>query len=131
MSFRCVVLMLATAAIATTSNVSAQEKPASMHCDIGPVRKTYGGSEWGIYSCPDNTTVIFYSVAGTPAAEFFFMLYRDEEGMHLYGEGNGDKHATDIAYEELSKLDVQDVQALIDATKAITSTLSPAHEPAM
>ncbi len=99
----------------------AQTQPVPMTCNIGPLKKAYGGSDWGIYSCTDNKTVVLYSIAGTPAAEFYFMFFRDGEGLHLYGEGTGDKQATSRAQQELSKLTAEDVDALIEETKLITS----------
>jgi hypothetical protein len=107
--------------LACIDNAAAQTQPAPLACDVGPLKKSYGGSEWGIYSCTDSRTVIFYSVAGSPAAPFYFMFFRDAQGLRLYGEGNGDKQATSRAAEELAKFSVEDVDALVEETRTIAS----------
>lgn len=123
-------LVRATAAIALVAacslDAAAQTRPAPLACDVGPLKKAYGGSEWGIYSCADSRTVILYSVAGSPTAPFYFMFFRDEKGLHLYGEGSGDKQATSRAAEELAKFSAEDVDALVGETKTFASAYGQA-----
>ena len=48
------------------------------------------------------------------------MLYVKPDGsMTLYGEGTGEKSATQAAYDELQKLTVDDVAALTDQAKSV------------
>ena len=79
--------------------------------------KTYGGTKWLVYSCDDNRTVVIVAAPGSPAMPFYFMFYPTKDGYHLYGEGTGNKDATDAAEHDLSALSEPDITALIAETK--------------
>lgn len=90
-----------------------------LNCDVGPVQKTYGKTDWLVYSCHDDVTVVFSAVADSPAAPFYFIFSPVKGRYKLYGEGTGNKAYTDAAMAELSKLKPQDAQALIKETEAV------------
>ena len=102
----------------TTSLSATGEEPKLLKCDIGPVTKTYGKTQWLVYSCSDERTVVIVSAPGNPATPFYFAFYPQANGYHLSGEGTGRKDATDAAFEELKVLSGQDIAALIEQTKA-------------
>lgn len=106
-----------TLAFAPLAN--SADKP--LKCDTGPLNKTYGKTEWVVYSCADNRTVVIHSASGNPAMPFYFMFFPKEKegGYKLYGEGTGRKEATAAAYEELKVLSASDIAALIQQTKAV------------
>jgi hypothetical protein len=95
----------------------AATKPRPLQCETGPINRVYGTTAWVVYSCDDSRTVVVVAAAGSPAAPFYFMFAPTSEGYRLVGEGNGNREATNAAYEELKKLSKDDVQAIIAATK--------------
>jgi hypothetical protein len=104
--------------IAPAALVHAEDKAAPLQCDIGPLQKTYGSTEWVVYSCSDKKTVVIYSAASNPGKEFYFMFTSQDGELRLYGEGNGDKKYTDAAYDELKPMTQDDVDYLIKETEA-------------
>jgi len=94
-------------------------KRPSLNCDIGPVNKTYGGTQWLVYSCDDNRTLVIVSAPGSPAMFYVFTFYAREKGYQLSGEGNGSKEATAAAFDELKVLSERDIKALIGQTKNV------------
>src|SRR5262249_32295951 len=105
------------AALTTPLSATAEE-PKLLNCDIGPATKTYGKTQWLVYSCSDARTVVIVSAPGNPAMPFSFAFYPKRNGYQLSGEGTGRKDATDAAFEELRVLSEQDISALIEQTKA-------------
>jgi len=93
----------------------AEQSP--LKCEIGPVRKVYGNTNWLVYSCTDKKTVVVVSDKGSPAMPFYFTFYRKDGGYSLHGEGTGDKKATNAAYIDLTKLTVSEIKKLIQETR--------------
>lgn len=102
---------------ATNSLPATAEELQPLKCDIGPVTKTYGKTQWLVYSCSDGRTVVIVSAPGNPALPFYFTLYPQGNGYQLGGEGTGRKDATGAAFDELKALSEQDIAALIEQTK--------------
>src|SRR5579872_4887956 len=75
-----------------------------MECHVGPVSATYGGTPWSVYSCGDDTSLLFVADTGSPAAPFYFVIYLKDGRYQYDGEGTGSKQATDAAYLDLLKL---------------------------
>ena len=73
------------------------------HQHVGPVKKIYGKTQWLVYSCSDNKTVVVVSDTGNPAMPFYFTFYPKQGGYHLTGEGTGKKEATAAAFNDLEK----------------------------
>ena len=82
---------------------AAQAEP--IKCKVGPIDQRFGGTEWQVYACDDGRSVLAVTKAGNPAAPFYFIIAATEKGHELYGEGTGDKAASDAAYADLQKLD--------------------------
>ena len=106
------VILLSSSSVALADNLS---------CKVGPITKTYGGTSWLIYSCHDESHVVFATAPGSLAMPFYFFASIVGDRVELGGEGTGRKDLTDAAYMELVKLSPQDLSALIVATKAVTS----------
>jgi len=79
------------------------------------VEKTYGGTQWLVYSCADGKSVVFVAAANSPASPFYFSLTPDR----LFGEGTGDTKATDAAYADIHSLSTDDVAELVKETQAV------------
>ena len=105
------------AALTTPLSATAEEQKL-LKCDIGPVTKIYGKTQWLVYSCSDERTVVIVSAPGNPAMPFYFTFYPQGNGYQLSGEGTGRKDATSAAFDELKALSEQDIAALIEQTKA-------------
>lgn len=91
----------------------------SLKCDTGPVHKTYGGTEWLVYSCADNRSVVIVSNKGNPAMPFIFVFAAKGDGYHLSGEGTGRKEATAAAFNELKRLTSEDIAQLVQQAKKL------------
>lgn len=111
------LLLAAAISFALTANAQKGEQP--MQCDVGPLKETYGNNLWHVFSCEDEKTLVFLSDSTSPASPFYFMLFPENERYRLYGEGNGEKSATNAAHLELKELGPTEIKALIAATKEI------------
>ena len=95
----------------------APSKPQPLKCDVGPVGKTYGKTQWLVYSCDDKRSLVIVSAPGNPALPFYFVFSPHENGYQLSGEGTGRKDSTKAAFDELKALSGTDIAALIEQTK--------------
>lgn len=93
----------------------ASAESQNLNCDVGPITKKFGGSDWLVYSCGDAQNVIFVTAPGSPAMPFVFIRANGK----LRGEGNGKKEYTDLAYSELKQLSSTQVEKLIEETKSL------------
>ena len=98
----------------------AEERP-SLKCDVGPVTKTFGQTDWLVYSCNDKRSVVVVSAPGNPASPFYFIFAAQADGYRLHGEGTGSKEATAAAYEDLQTLTAPDISALVAQTRSGTT----------
>jgi len=83
-----------------------------MECKTGPVNKSFGGTNWLVYACNDEKSVVIVSGPGNPAIPFYFSYMYDGKGYRLSGEGAGNKEASEQAYSELSKLNPDQISEL-------------------
>jgi hypothetical protein len=81
---------------------AAQAEP--IKCKVGPIDHSFGGTEWQVYACDDGKSLLAVTKEGNPASPFYFILAATDKGHELYGEGTGDKAASDAAYADLQKL---------------------------
>jgi hypothetical protein len=93
---------------------TASAGPPGLNCALGPAAKTFGGSQWLVYACDDNHSVVVVSAPGSPAMPFFFMFSFGNGRYRLQGEGTGEKVATDAAYKQLSVLTESDIRNLFE-----------------
>ena len=112
-----ILLAMGMAAGDPVETPSPGSKPAPMKCETGPVKRTFGGTEWIVYSCEDKTSMVVLSAKGNPAMPFFFFLRFQDGGYRIRGEGNGDKKATDAAFQELAGMTPAAFAELLEATK--------------
>jgi hypothetical protein len=93
------------------------------NCKTGPVTKTYGQTQWLVYSCDDGMTLVFVAAPDSPAMPFYFVLSPTDAGYHLFGEGTGKKEATAAALEQIKTLSAsaRDIANLILETRAKNS----------
>jgi hypothetical protein len=96
----------------------ADNSPALV-CNVGPAVKVYGKTNWLVYSCNDNRSVIFVSAPGNPAGPFVFSLIAKGSAYHLRGEGTGNKASSDAALGELQSLSTSSIIELIKETRQV------------
>jgi len=96
------------------------EAAPNLHCDVGPVSRVFGGTDWLVYSCDDRHSMVVVSAEKNPAAPFYFLLKPLANSYHVSGEGNGSKQASDAAGDELSRMTPADFAKLLAETTAST-----------
>jgi len=111
------VLWTALTALPSSAVGEDASTPEPLKCDTGPVARTYGKTQWLVYSCDDQRSVVIVSAPGSPAAPFYFIFFPSEGGYRLRGEGTGRKDATSAAFTDLRALSGQDIAVLIEQTK--------------
>jgi hypothetical protein len=94
-----------------------QTEPSPMKCEAGPANRQLGGNPWLVYSCDDQRSMVAVAPPGNPASPFYFVLRSDAGNYKIFGEGNGDKAASDAAGDELSRMNTGDLVALLNETK--------------
>jgi len=108
--------MQADAPAAAESSQSASAS-APMKCETGPAHRTFGGTQWIVYSCDDQASMVVVSAHGNPASPFFFFLKPAGAAYSVSGEGTGDKKASDAAGDALAKMTPAKLAALLAETK--------------
>jgi hypothetical protein len=102
----------------------AASSPPRRTCFAGPISKTFGGTDWMIYSCDDQASMVMVAAPGNPASPFIFFISADAGRYHIEGEGTGDKGASQAAGDELSRLPQEKFAALLVETRTVGT---PAH----
>jgi hypothetical protein len=108
------------------SVIALADEERSMECDVGPITKTFGKTEWLVYGCSDGRSVLVVPGPGNPAMQFYFLLSPKDEEVEIHGEGLGSKHATEAAYQDLEKLSVEQIAALFSESQK--KSASDAHD---
>lgn len=112
----CSLVLCLTASLYPVATHAATATP-KMKCTTGPVAKQYGKTPWLVYSCDDGKSVLIVSAPANKTVRFHFTFVADEDGYALHGEGQGDRHVTDAAYQELNALEEADIAALVSETR--------------
>ena len=81
-------------------------KPA-LACEKGGFVRQFGKSNWLVYGCSDGRSLVVISDKLNPAAPFVFIISQENGSYHIYGEGNGEKSASDAALKELQGIDLK------------------------
>src|SRR5688500_14839846 len=112
-------LMLALVTAIAFFNASTRAaEPPPLSCEIGPLTKSFGRTNWLVYACDDGHSLVVLSGEGNPATPFYFIFAWKDGAYQLRGEGTGDKKASQAAFDELSKLDKVDIESLLqEATR--------------
>jgi hypothetical protein len=100
--------------LAATGSLAA-EGP-TLRCDVGPVAKVFGKTDWLAYSCSDRTSIVFIAAPKSVAEPHYFFLHRWNGKYQVQGEGNGDRTAVDAANAQIGALTTAQVSAIIGET---------------
>jgi hypothetical protein len=87
-------------------------------CTKAAATKTFGMTEWEVFGCDDDRTLFIVSAEGNPASPFYFTVYPENGEYHVFGEGTGDRQATDAAFKEIELFTSADIRALMDEAKS-------------
>jgi hypothetical protein len=117
---RKLTLLVALSLVAPCSLALSQAlSQPTLTCNVGPLGKTFGQTQWLVYSCNDPSTLIVVSAPGNPASPFYFSFSLEGSSYHLRGEGTGSKPASDAAYSELQALSTSAIRSLVEQTKHV------------
>jgi hypothetical protein len=93
------------------------EDDDTFRCNIGPITKTYGQTQWLVYGCNDDKTLVIVAAPDNPGAPYYFTLLPTDAGHSLFGEGTGKKEATAAASDQLKSLSEDDIAGVIKEAK--------------
>jgi hypothetical protein len=85
-------------------------------CDVGPVTKHFGGSDWQVLSCGDGRTLVFQSLPGKPGANFSVAIAKDS--IERGNESMDNRELNEAAIRELSAMSHEKLLALLHETEA-------------
>ena len=121
MTFRIFSAFPSLAFISLFGQVVAQENAeGTVACDIGPVAKEFGGTEWNVFSCTKPDQVVIVAAPGNPAMPFYFVLYMEDGERKLHGQGTGSKEATTAAFEDL--------RVVVESEESIAALIAETEE---
>ena len=112
-----IVIVLNIALLASWTNSIADSHTKALRCDIGPAIKQFGGSQWLVYACNDNKSIVVVSAPGNPAMPFYFSFQIMNVEYKLNGEGSGSKDASNAAFIELQKLSKDEILKLLNEAR--------------
>jgi hypothetical protein len=118
------VLALA-ASVSCASTPADADRPPDLNCEVGPLHRTYGQTEWLVYACSDARSAVIVSAEGNPALPFYFIFYVKPSGdMQLHGEGTGKKSATQAAFDEIKDFTRTNIAELVAQAQAVQAGAS-------
>jgi hypothetical protein len=114
-------LAAATAAypVASRGRPLPQPQKVSMSCDIGPVERTFGETNWTVYACDDGSTVTISAAGNNPAKPFYFVLRLVGGRYDITGQGTGDKATSDAAAKDIRALGDDGIRDLLKTAQAV------------
>jgi hypothetical protein len=85
-------------------------------CEMGPITKTFGQTQWKVYSCNEERHLMLVPAPGNPAGEVIFMLFWENGRWQVLDMGSHTR-AADAAHSEIQLLSEADIMGLIAETK--------------
>lgn len=114
--------MMVIAVCAVIPEMSFAQSKRLEPCGFGPVRKTYGSTDWFVLSCKNKRMVIVYPMPNNPSSPYYFLWMRKAGGrLQLLGRGIGNQAFAEAARTELRSLSRRDFAALIKETEAASA----------
>ena len=114
--WKWLLLVLMVGTVSFAERASPADAPR-LKCEVGPVTKQYGSTDWLVYSCADKGSLVIVTAPGNPAMPFYFFYLRSDKGYELHGEGTGDKRLTDAAFKDLKNLTEDQIASLLIETR--------------
>ncbi len=94
----------------------------TLQCDVGPVTKALGNTEWLAYSCRDRSSLVFIAAPGSPAEPYYFFLHRWNGKYQVQGEGDGNRKPVIAANAQIRALTTAQVSAIVAETMRAAAT---------
>ena len=91
---------------------------ADKPCNVGPITRNYGGAPWLVFSCHDDSRLLFVAPPVNPASPGMIVLSRVGSGYHIDNISTGDRRAAVEAAQAIGGLSLDEFNALIARTKA-------------
>lgn len=107
-------LLLAASDPATPQVTTPWVAAAAMSCDVGPVDRHFGDTEWSVYACRDGKRLAIMAKPDSRAAPFCFVLTPSEDAYVVSTEGGGDRIAAEPAGDAIRALSAREVRTLMD-----------------
>ena len=110
------LLCSALFAAVSTQPLAQQPAPQQIKCEAGPLKRTFGGTEWLVYGCDERASMVVVSAPGNPAMPFYFFIRPEAGTYRIEREGSSDSEASRAAGNSLSQLTPAEVASLLTAT---------------
>ena len=114
--WRWLPLVLIVGTVSFAKGTHAADAPP-LKCEVGPVTKQYGNTDWLVYGCEDKRSLVIVTAPGSPAMPFYFFYLHSHKGYELRGEGAGNKRLTDAAFNDLKHLTEDQIASLLVETQ--------------
>ena len=85
-------------------------------CDVGPVTKAFGNTDWLAYSCRDHSSIVFIAAPGSAVEPYYFFLHRWNGKYLAQGEGNGNQKSVIAANAQIRALSTAQMTAIVAET---------------
>lgn len=95
---------------------TAVPEEVTLHCDAGPVERTFAGELWSIHSCSDARTLLI--VIPGSRDEFIYTVYTVNGRTAVGGYGPGGGRDIAATTQELRRLTAADLEALVAETRS-------------
>ena len=107
------VILALTAGAPATGNILTP--PCQDH--HGPVTKFFGGTEWEIFFCGDNDSLVLHSVEASSASFSPISLVTTNGAYWIRVSGERNQDVIRAALDEIAALNAEEIRALIEKAK--------------
>jgi hypothetical protein len=114
---RTFAILILAAPFASPAFGDPVAKTTHFVCDVGPVTKHFGRSDWQVLSCGDGRTLLFQSLPGKPGADFSIAVEKDS--IERGSESRDNRDLSEAAIAELAALSHEKLLALLAETQAV------------
>jgi hypothetical protein len=110
---KAVVLAIAVTQLAVAGAASGDD--STLACDIGPVQRQFGSTAWNIYACSDGKSAVVVPVKVVNGQAGYFFLTPSGNAITVEGEGWGKDATFRPVYQELQRITLAELKAIIQA----------------
>lgn len=89
-------------------------------CDYGPVTRLLGGTDWLVYGCRSDGSLIFVAAPGNPVSPSSMMAFPFEHGGYRVVRTNSEDPRLKAAAQAVSNMSGDQLRAIAAETGAIT-----------
>lgn len=115
MQMKWMIAMLAALSMSSVANAGG----SSLACEVGPVQRQFGQSQWNVYACTDEKSVVVVPIAATNGEFGYFFLTPAGQEIVVTGEGWGEDASFQPSFQQLKELDSRDLADLVKAAESV------------